>query len=145
MRGITLLTALTTTTIYLVIILGAYTRALGAGMACGPDWPTCNGYIIPPNLLNPFVLLEYSHRVSAMLAGIFTITTTAYAWTRHRGEKAVTGLATLTLALLVIQILIGMIVVKLHLEAISSATHLATATATFGAATATLTTTLRKR
>ena len=111
-------------------------------MACGPDWPTCNGYIIPPNLLNPFVLLEYSHRVSAMMAGVFTLSMTTYAWARHRGEKAIVGLATLTLILLIAQILVGMIVVKLHLEAISSATHLALATATFGTITATLATTI---
>jgi heme A synthase len=121
--------------IFTVITLGGFVRALGAGMACGPDWPTCKGYIIPPDILNPFVLLEYVHRVAAALALLFTLITVTLAWTRYPGNGGVRLWATTTILLLAFQVVVGMVVVKTELELLSSALHLTMATATFGAAT----------
>nr|WP_280178013.1 COX15/CtaA family protein [Halorussus marinus] len=42
-RHIASLTLLVT---YIVMLLGAYTSAIGAGLSC-PDWPTCYGTWVP--------------------------------------------------------------------------------------------------
>ena len=31
---------------YALIVLGAWVRATGSGLAC-PDWPTCYGHLLP--------------------------------------------------------------------------------------------------
>ncbi len=123
--------------IYLVIVLGGYVKSTGAGLGCGSDWPTCSGYLIPPDLRNFPMALEFTHRVLALLSAISVVALTGTAWSQYGKSKQVTRWATLTAVLLAGQILIGMVVVKLELEAVPSTLHLALATATFGAATVT--------
>ena len=36
----------TVTTTFFLIVLGAWVRVAGAGLAC-PDWPTCYGQLLP--------------------------------------------------------------------------------------------------
>lgn len=127
-----LVSLLSTLTLYMVITIGGVVRAIGAGMACGPDWPTCKGYVIPPDVLDPFVLSEYLHRVLAMLATLFVTTGFVIAWVKHRSDKRVLLWSTLTMALLITQVLVGMLVVVLELHYAVSAVHLSLATATFG-------------
>lgn len=63
--------------IYLTIALGAVTRAMGAGLGCGTDWPLCHGYLIPPHAIYEIeILLEYAHRLSALLAFLTVLTGT---------------------------------------------------------------------
>jgi heme A synthase len=118
--------------IFLLIVIGAYVRAFGAGMGCGPNWPTCNGYIIPPNLLDPKVFLEYIHRVVALIPSVLVALTVVIAWTRHRNSRAIVFWATLTGALFLSQVILGMLVVLWELQFVTSASHLGLATATFG-------------
>lgn len=51
--------------------MGSYVSRVGAGMAC-PDWPLC------PLEADPFIVLEFSHRIVAFatfLAGLLTFLT----------------------------------------------------------------------
>lgn len=118
--------------IYLTIILGGYVRSIGAGLACGDDWPTCKGQLIPSDLLNPFVLLEYTHRIVALLSSIFVITIAIIVLLHYKKERPLVKWSVLTAILMIVQILIGMIVVILRLNPSISAIHLTIATATFG-------------
>lgn len=70
--GVTLLVT------YIVMLLGAYTSAIGAGLAC-PDWPTCYGTWVPflhPEVVaeSPYsalqIFAEWTHRGLAMTAGV---------------------------------------------------------------------------
>jgi heme a synthase len=55
-----------------VILWGAFVRMSGSGAGCGSHWPTCNGEIIPLNFtLERFI--EFSHRATTGLAGIFVL------------------------------------------------------------------------
>jgi len=125
--------------IYSTIALGALTRAMGAGMGCGPDWPLCLGYIVPPAVVHEVeVLLEYAHRLSA-LAAFLTVLVGALLASRLNPaseSKSVRLWAYTTLAIMVAQILVGAAVVKLHLNPALSALH--TMLATLTAITATI-------
>ncbi len=110
--------------VYATISLGAVTRAMGAGMGCGPEWPLCLGYIVPPSVLNELeVFLEYSHRLVAFSAFIAVLLSLVLAWTSNPASKPLRLWATVTFLAMVAQVLLGAIVVILHLDPLVSALH----------------------
>jgi heme A synthase len=125
--------------VYTTISLGAVTRAMGAGMGCGPEWPLCLGYIVPPSLLKELeVFLEYSHRVTAFSAFLAVLLSFLLAWTSNpaKGAGSLRLWTALTLLVMVTQVLLGAILVILHLDPVLSALH--TMLATLSAITATI-------
>lgn len=118
--------------IFIAISWGAYVRAFGAGLGCGDDWPLCNGELMPSNILDIFVFLEYIHRLIAIFASIFVILTLYISIKYYMKKTPILIWATITTILLIIQVLMGMIVVFMHLDPLLSALHLTFATATFG-------------
>ncbi|MCE4604154.1 MAG: COX15/CtaA family protein [Aeropyrum sp.] len=101
------------------VTIGAFTRAYGAGMGCGPDWPTCNGSLLPNTTFE--TLLEYFHRVAAG-AGFVALVYASYASIRI-GDKPLKTLSSATIIALVAQIILGAIVVWYHLSPTLSALH----------------------
>ena len=86
------LAAVTLVSTYVLMLLGAYTSAIGAGLSC-PDWPTCYGTWIP--FLNPEVVTnapysalqifaEWAHRGLAMVVGLLIVGTVLTAWNGQR-------------------------------------------------------------
>jgi cytochrome c oxidase assembly protein subunit 15 len=55
-----------------VILWGAWVRISGSGAGCGDHWPLCNGDAIP-QASNVQTWIEYSHRISTGLYGIFVV------------------------------------------------------------------------
>lgn len=118
--------------IFIVIAWGSFVRAFGAGLGCGPDWPTCNGEIIPSDLMDIAVFLEYFHRIISGF-GTLTIVLTIYMISREIGVNSrLFRIGLFTLILVITQVLLGMVLVKLHLDPIASAIHLSLATIVFG-------------
>ena len=66
------------------ITLGGFVRVLDAGLACGDDWPLCDGQWIPA--FTKEVVLEYTHRLAAVLLGIFVLAALVAAWRVQRGN-----------------------------------------------------------
>ena len=82
-----------------VIVLGAFTRLVDAGLGC-PDWPGCYGHVLWPNDSEEIATAnaafpdapveldktwpEMVHRYLATGLGIISIGLVAMAW-RHRG------------------------------------------------------------
>lgn len=64
--------------------LGGIVRVTGSGDAC-PDWPLCHGQIIPP--LDYHTMLEYSHRLSAVVVGVLVLAAVILAWRHFRGSR----------------------------------------------------------
>ena len=125
--------------VYATISLGAVTRATGAGMGCGPEWPLCLGHIVPPNLLRELeVFLEYSHRVTALLAFIAALLCFLQARTSStpRGSGSLRLWTSITLLTVIAQVLLGAILVVFHLDPLVSALH--TMLASLAAITATI-------
>ena len=109
----------------LVLIgVGVLVRATGSGLGC-PDWPLCHGGAVPPG--HKIAIIEYSHRVVAMLVGFLVIAVAACAWKYYRHVPFIVWVATLTVPLVGIQGLLGAITVVRELPPEVVATHLLTA------------------
>ena len=66
------------------VTLGGVVRVTGSGLGC-PDWPLCDGRVIPVFERAP--LVEFSHRVVASVVGLLTLAVAVLAVRRHRGES----------------------------------------------------------
>ncbi|UCC71177.1 MAG: COX15/CtaA family protein [Gemmatimonadota bacterium] len=111
---------------YALIVFGGIVRITGSGMGCGNDWPLCNGRLIPP--MDFETLIEYGHRLAALLVSVLVLAVTVYAL-RHRrsigaGGRGIVGLAIAALVLLIVQILVGAVTVWLELPTATVVLHL---------------------
>jgi heme A synthase len=71
-----------------VILWGVFLRASKSGDGCGQHWLTCNGEVIPtaPQFKT---IIEFSHRITSSLAGIFIIVLFFWAlfvWKTNKSE-----------------------------------------------------------
>lgn len=97
------LTAVTTALTFVLILLGVYTAAMGAGLSCSAQWPLCDGGLLPQTLPS---LIEWTHRLVAMITGFFILGTAAWAW--RAGLDARIRYATAgAVVVLPVQILLG--------------------------------------
>ena len=70
-----------------VILWGVFLRASKSGDGCGQHWLTCHGEVVPsaPELKT---IIEFSHRITSSLAGIFIIILLVWAFINwRRGER----------------------------------------------------------
>src|SRR2546422_173091 len=76
---------------YTTIVVGGIVRGMDAGLAC-PDWPLCNGSVVP-NLADARILVEYIHRLVAALTGLFMLSTLVVAALWLRPEMRIVTLS----------------------------------------------------
>jgi cytochrome c oxidase assembly protein subunit 15 len=91
-----------------LIILGSIVRTTGSGLAC-PDWPLCQGRLIPPLQFN--VLVEWFHRLVALLVSVMLFVTVVWVLAHAPLRARLGGLAALAVVLLIAQILLGALTV----------------------------------
>jgi heme A synthase len=110
---------------FVLILLGGIVRVSDSGLGCGPagsgfhGWPFCNGDVVPGVDLNSIV--EYTHRVVAIIVGFMILALFVMAWRRHRQLLAPTGAL---LALVIVQGALGGATVEENLEEVYVAAHL---------------------
>jgi heme a synthase len=101
----TLLPATTGLT-YLLLLIGIYTAASGAGLTCEARWPLCDGAVFGLFPANWPSFIEWFHRLVAMIAGFLVIGTAYGAW-RWQDDRRVRLGVTLALVLYPVQALLG--------------------------------------
>jgi heme a synthase len=103
----------------LVIVWGAVVRATGSGAGCGNHWPLCNGQVLP---LNPRLatVIEFTHRM--MSGGTLVLIVALVVWVfRGTVERHLArSLAVAGLLLTLNEALLGALLVKLGLTAMST-------------------------
>jgi len=125
-RAFRVLAAATVLSIFALVTLGGVVRLTGSGLGC-PDWPLCHGRVIPPT--DTQTLIEYSHRLMASVVGVLVVATALIAWRSYRSLPRLLVPATLGVALLVAQVLLGGFTVLRELPSEIVLAHLATAEA----------------
>jgi cytochrome c oxidase assembly protein subunit 15 len=141
MRALRLATGLALALTYALIVLGAWVRATGSGLAC-PDWPTCYGQLLPLAGEIPTdagysyfqVMLEWLHRflVGVVLGPLILI----IGWLTWRARDAAPRMpmyAGALILLLVAQAGVGALTVFDQNSPWSVALHLSTALLLFSA------------
>ncbi len=124
---------------YALIVLGAVVRITGSGMGCGDNWPLCNGHLIPPlNDIN--TVLEWGHRQVAAALSVLTLLLALLAYLRRSepggaGPGGTLRPACMSVALLLVQVLLGAVTVWLELPPTIVMLHLGTAIALIAALT----------
>lgn len=115
-----------TTTLFMfgLIVLGSVVRSTGSGLAC-PDWPLCQGRLIPPLQFN--MLIEWLHRLVALLVSVMLFATVGWIALHGALRAKLGGLALLALVLLAAQVLLGALTVWKLLSPAVVSSHLAVA------------------
>lgn len=88
-----------------VILFGAWVRISHSGDGCGSNWPTCHGEVLPTSP-STATLVEFTHRVTSGLCGVFGLGLLAWAW-RLYGRGPVTRAVALTVLFIVFEGAIG--------------------------------------
>ncbi|OZU90194.1 hypothetical protein CIL03_03360 [Virgibacillus indicus] len=105
---------------YFLIVFGGYVASSESGMGCGPEWPLCNGEVIPE--LSGDTLIEFGHRVIG--AVLFILTIILFAKVRKENNQLANKVANWMLSLLTLQLIMGAIVVFYHLPSSIITLHL---------------------
>jgi heme a synthase len=120
---------------YALIVLGAWVRASGSGLAC-PDWPTCYGHWVPlPGEIPPDagyaydqVMLEWVHRLLAgVILGPLVLVIGWLAWRARSHNPRLPAYAAALIALLLVQAGVGGLTVLDQNSPWSVALHSSTA------------------
>lgn len=119
------LSLVTTISIYTLMIIGSYTSASGSGLAC-PDWPAC-----PIDFANKFVIIEFMHRLWAMITFVLVISTVSLIIINRDIIKKIKKSAIILLTIFLIQILWGALVILQQLNPLIVAIHQGLATLVF--------------
>jgi cytochrome c oxidase assembly protein subunit 15 len=101
------LAAGTTGFTFLLLLVGVYTKEVGADLTCGMNWPLCDGAVFglfPANLPS---FIEWFHRLLALIVGLLIIYTVYRLYRERGGGSRITRAAVLALVLLPIQALLG--------------------------------------
>jgi heme o synthase len=105
---------------FVLAVVGSWIRINGAGMTC-PDWPLCHGAVVP--LLIGGVVLEWSHRMLALIESVVVAATILTGW---RVRDRIAGLAPALSALgaiFVVQVSLGGATVRLGNSPVSVMLH----------------------
>jgi cytochrome c oxidase assembly protein subunit 15 len=108
----------TAVAVYLQILLGGLVATKYASWAC-PDWPTCQGMWFPPMV--GFVGIHMTHRYGAYLVALLVVGLGTAVW-RH-SDVHVRLAGRVAIAVVLAQVVLGIVNVLLHIPVPVSAAH----------------------
>ena len=92
--------------VFVLVILGAFTTSIGAGMVFA-DWPLSNGSLNPPGWMDDLAMFaEHSHRLSAGVMSAVTIILAVWIW-RVEQRAWLRRLAVFAVGLVLVQATVG--------------------------------------
>ena len=113
---------------FCLIVIGATTRLMGAGISC-PDWPLCNGKVVPE--FEGVVFYEWFHRmVAGSVSSLFLVQLGLIVWHPVLRSRLIVPAVAAVVAL-VMQIVLGALTVLKMLQFEIVTMHLATGTALY--------------
>lgn len=118
------LTTITTTLIFVQLLLGAIMRHTKSGLAI-PDFPLAFGRIIPP-LENFHVAVHFAHRLGALIVTGFIVWTVARIFRYYRNEPWLRRPATLLSVAIATQLTLGAFTIWTQKAVIITTAHVAT-------------------
>lgn len=126
---------------FVVILLGAYTRLTDAGLSC-PDWPHCYGFVTAPHTIQQLqdaaqkypmapvnikkAWTEMTHRYFAGVEGLLILILSFSIFKRKSNNAKPLYIAISLIALLFVQVMLGMLTVTEKLKPIIVLSHLLT-------------------
>src|SRR5437763_4181059 len=141
-HGFATLAVVTAAATFTLLLVGAYVRGRGAGMAF-PDWPLMNGKLVPQ--LGGIATVMFLHRVLAALVGLLVVYVAIRAWATRRADRAVVMLATIAVTLFVAQVVVGGALVWTRLATAPKVAHVLLSSLIWGSLIALATVSLRGR
>jgi heme a synthase len=117
------LAAITTAAIYAQILVGALMRHLGGGLAI-PDFPLAFGQLVPP-YWNEFIVVNFAHRVGALVVSTMIIWTVARVLRSRREFRELRRAALALILLLVLQVSLGALTVWSQRAVLPTTSHVA--------------------
>ena len=96
----------TTVGTYVLLLLGIYTAAMGAGLTCDARWPLCDGAVFGLFPANWPSFIEWFHRLVAMIVGFMIIGSAYGVWRSGVGRRSLAAMGVAVL-LLPVQIWLG--------------------------------------
>ncbi len=109
---------------FLLAVLGSWVRINGAGMTC-PDWPLCHHALVPS--LAGGVVLEWSHRLLALIVGVLTVGALVTGWQARRRIGGVGAVLAAICGIFAVQVALGGLTVALANTPWSVVVHWGTA------------------
>ncbi|GMA63193.1 COX15/CtaA family protein [Alicyclobacillus fastidiosus] len=94
----------------------------GSAFACGHQWLTCNGQIIP-SLTNWRTLIEYSHRINVPILTVLLLATAIIASWRYRKWPEIPILSGISIFFVILEAVLGAIAVVWNEPPAVIATH----------------------
>lgn len=122
MFGFRLLAVGTIAVVYGLIVFGGIVRITDSGMGCGPNWPLCNGEVVP-SVWTLETTLEYLHRIIALLVVMFTSALLLTGRRKRRENRWFFLLPLIAVVFVMIQSGLGAITVLLDLHADVTTAH----------------------
>ncbi|MGH2512938.1 MAG: heme o synthase [Candidatus Limnocylindrales bacterium] len=124
------LAALTVAVTLLLVTIGVIVRVNDAGLGC-PDWPLCNGRVVPA-FGDLKAWLEWIHRDVAAIIGILILGLPILAWRDHHERRSLFWWGIIAVVLVGFQAWLGEETVRLGNSGESVTAHLASAMALLG-------------
>jgi heme o synthase len=124
------LALLTAGATYCLLLIGAYVRGKGAGLAFA-DWPLMNGRLVPA--LEGVATPQFLHRVAAALVGLLVLYLAIRIWALPLRDRILSRLAVAVVVLFAAQILVGAANVWSRLASAAVVAHVGLAGLIWGA------------
>ncbi len=137
------LSALTTGVTFILLLIGVYTKEVGADLSCGMNWPLCDGAVFGLFPANIPSAIEWFHRLIALVVGLLIIYTVYRYYRTYGTQSRITQAAGIALVMLPFQAILGALTVlkarlftgehRLFLEPLISVAHYGTGVLLFTA------------